>query len=133
MKGDKDMDITLEAVEKVIDATGVDFKTAKKALEETDGNPEDAIKYLTPEKNIDKAQDIVEKIKEKVEEGNVTKVQIRRKDEILLSLPVNVGIIGGVVGVAAAPWAFIAAAIAAFGFGCTVEIVKKDGTIDKVE
>ena len=66
------MDITLEAVEKVIDATGVDFKTAKKALEETDGNPEDAIKYLTPEKNIDKAQDIVEKIKEKVEEGNVT-------------------------------------------------------------
>ena len=52
---------------------------------------------------------------------------------MLLSLPVNVGIIGGVVGVAAAPWAFIAGAIAAFGFGCTVEIVKKDGTVDKVE
>ncbi|SHI18329.1 protein of unknown function [Butyrivibrio fibrisolvens DSM 3071] len=127
------MDITLEAVEKVIDATGVDFKTAKKALEVTEGNVEDAIKYLTPEKDNAEVKDIIDKIKERVEEGNVTKVQIRRKDEILLSLPVNVGIIGGVVGVAAAPWAFIAGAIAAFGFGCTVEIVKKDGTIDKVE
>ncbi|WP_026508883.1 DUF4342 domain-containing protein [Butyrivibrio sp. MC2013] len=124
--------ITIEAIEKVIDETGVDFKTAKKALEQTGGVAEDAIKYLTPDSDNKESQDLVSKLKEKIEEGNVAKVQIRRKDEILLSVPVNVGIIGGVVGVTAAPWAFIGAAIAAFGFGCVLEIVKKDGTVDKI-
>ena len=37
-------------------------------------------------------------------------------DEIILKVPVNVGIIGGLIGAAAAPWALIAGTIAAFGF-----------------
>jgi hypothetical protein len=43
-----------------------------------------------------------------------------------------VGIIGGIIGAAAAPWALIAGTIAAFGFGCKLEIVKKDGTTDEI-
>ena len=53
-------------------------------------------------------------------------------DEIILKVPVNVGIIGGLIGAAAAPWALIAGTIAAFGFGCKLEIVKKDGTTDEI-
>ena len=127
------MEITVEAIERVIDETGVDFKTAKQALEEKDGNAEAAIRYLNPEKEekVD-TEDIMARLKAKIDEGNVSKIQIRRKDEILMSVPVNVGIIGGAFGVLAAPWAMIAGAVAAFGFGCTLEVVKKDGTVDKV-
>ena len=59
-------------------------------------------------------------------------LQIRKDDEIILKVPVNVGIIGGIIGAAAAPWALIAGTVAAFGFGCKLEIVKKDGTTDEI-
>ncbi|MBE5848531.1 MAG: DUF4342 domain-containing protein [Lachnospiraceae bacterium] len=123
------MQITLEAVEKVMELTGVDYAGAKEALVKADGNVDEAVKLITPrvQEGNDKVKETVEKIKAKVKEGNVDKVQISKDGEIVLSLPVNIGIIGGIVGLAAAPWAFIAASIATLGFGCKVEIVKKDG------
>ncbi len=122
------MQITLEAVEKVMELTGVDYAAAKDALVKADGDVDEAVKLITPDgKSDDKVKDTVEKIKAKVKEGNVDKIQISKDGEIVLSLPVNIGIIGGIVGLAAAPWAFIAATIATLGFGCKIEIVKKDG------
>ena len=74
----------------------------------------------------------VEKIKELVRKGNVSKIVVRRKGEVLLSIPVNVGIVGAVVGITAAKWAILAAALATVGFGCSVEIVKDDGEVVNV-
>ena len=91
------MEITLEAIEKVMEATGVEYKTAKEALTKTNGNADEAIKLIRPD-TIDigeEAKAAVEKLKKKVEEGNVDRIQIRKDDEIVLSVPVNVGIIGG--------------------------------------
>ncbi len=59
-------------------------------------------------------------------------IRIIKDGETVLSIPVNVGIIGGIIGVAAAPWAFIAATLTTLGFGCKVEIVKKDGSTDEL-
>ena len=129
------MEITLEAVEKVMEQTGADFKTAKEALTKTDGNVDEAIKLICPD-TIDvgeEAKAVVEKLKRKVEEGNVSRIQIRKGDEIVLSVPVNVGIVGGIIGLAAAPWALIAGSVAAFGLGCKLEVVKKDGTTDEIK
>ena len=127
------MQITLEAVEKVMELTGGDYAAAKEALVKADGDADEAIKLLTSEeKSDDKVKETVEKIKAKVKEGNVDKIQISKDGEIVLSLPVNIGIIGGIVGLAAAPWAFIAATIATLGFGCKIEIVKKDGSTDEI-
>ncbi len=127
------MQITLEAVEKVMELTGVDYAAAKEALIKADGDVDEAIKLITPEERPDdKVKDTVEKIKAKVKEGNVDKIQISKDGEIVLSLPVNIGIIGGIVGLASAPWAFIAATIATLGFGCKIEIVKKDGSKDEI-
>ncbi len=113
------MQITLEAVEKVMELTGIDFAAAKEALVKADGDVDEAVKLITPEEKADdKVKETVEKIKAKVKEGNVDKIQISKNNEIVLSLPVNIGIIGGIVGLAAAPWAFIAATIATLGFGC---------------
>ena len=129
------MEITLEAIEKVMEATGVEYKTAKEALTKTNGNADEAIKLIRPD-TIDigeEAKAAVEKHKKKVEEGNVDRIQIRKDDEIVLSVPVNVVIIGGFLGLAAAPWAMIAGSVAAFGLGCKLEVVKKDGTTDEVK
>lgn len=129
------MNITLEAVEKVMEQTGVEYKVAKEALLKTDGDVDAAIKLIRPdvkdvEEDIKKA---IDKLKAKVEEGNVDRVQIKKGDEVVFSVPVNVGIVGGLLGLTAAPWALIAGAVAAFGLGCRLEVVKKDGTTDEVK
>lgn len=128
------MEITLEAVEKVMEETGVDYKTAKEALVNADGDVDAAIKAIQPQTQ-EISEDIkamMDKLKKKVNEGNVDRVQIKKDDEVVLSVPVNVGIVGGLVGLAAAPWALIAGSLAAFGFGCRLVIVKKDGTCDEI-
>ena len=129
------MEITLEAVEKVMDQTGVEFKAAKEALQKTDGDVDAAIKLIQPDmKDIgEDTKAIIDRLKKKVEEGNVDRIQIKKDDEVVFSVPVNVGVVGGILGFAAAPWALIAGAAAAFGLGCKLEVVKKDGTTDEVK
>ena len=128
------MQITLETVEKVMELAGVYYYTAKDALVKAEGNLDKALEDLAPTGTSvgDEIKDMIEKLKAKVKEGNVDRVQIRKDDEIILKVPVNVGIIGGIIGAAAAPWALIAGTIAAFGFGCKLEIVKKDGSTDEI-
>ena len=128
------MQITLETVEKVMELAGVDYYTAKEALVNADGDIDKALESLAPNSSSvgDEIKDLIDKLKAKVKEGNVDRVQIRKDDEVILKIPVNVGIIGGLIGAAAAPWALIAGTIAAFGFGCKLEIVKKDGSVDEV-
>ena len=75
---------------------------------------------------------VIEKIKDLVKKGNVSKIIVRRRGEVLLSIPVNVGVVGAVVGLAAAKWAVLAAVLGTVGFGCTVEILKDDGDIVNV-
>lgn len=139
--------ITLEAVEAVMEQANVEFPAAKEALVQADGNVEQAVRALTgePEEetvkdaeytadpDMDPVDEIISKLKKLVKSGNVDRIVVRRGDDVLLNIPVNVGLVGSVIGLAAAPWAVIAAAVAAFGFSCKVEIIKKDGTKEEVE
>ena len=75
------------------------------------------------------ADDMVSKIKELVAEGNVSRIRIRKGDNIILNLPLSVGLIGTALGLVAAPWAVILGTISPIGFKCTVEVEKKDGTV----
>ena len=52
--------------------------------------------------NNNKVQAIVEKVKELVQRGNVSRIVVRKGERVLLNIPVNVGIVGGVVSVASA-------------------------------
>ncbi|MBE5845338.1 MAG: DUF4342 domain-containing protein [Butyrivibrio sp.] len=126
------MNITIEAIEKVMGQTGVDYAAAKEALMQTNGDADEAIKLLQP-KSCEIGEDVkklIDKLKKIVNEGNVDRIQIKKDDEIVLSVPVNVGIVGGIIGLTAAPWALIAGSVAAFGLGCKLVVVKKDGTTD---
>ena len=71
---------------------------------------------------------VVDRLKEAVKQGNVDRIKVIRDDEVLLNIPVNVGVLGGIIGIATVPWALIIGAIAGVGLGCRIEIVKKDGS-----
>lgn len=122
------MEISLEAIDAVRERTGVSYKEAKEALEQAGGSVVDAI-VLLEEKSTAKTDDVLEKIKAAVKEGNVNKIRVKRDGKVLLTVPVNAGIAGGLVGLAVAPWwGILAAAAAAYGFNCKFEIVKDDGS-----
>lgn len=133
------MEIKLEDLDQVRERTGVSYAEAKMALEEADGNVVDAIVALeeknvkTTEKNSEVAKEIVEKIKKAFKEGNVTKIQMKREGKIILSIPVNVGIVGGIVGASFVPWAIIPAMLAAYGFDCKFSLVRDDGSVEDIE
>lgn len=126
------MEITLEKIELVKDRTGASYKDAKDALEAADGNVVDAI--IDIEENIDLKQalepncvgaSLLDTLKGVIRKGNVSKVVVKRDGERLINLPVNAVIIGA----ALSPLGTIVGISAAFGFKCTIEIVKVDGTI----
>ena len=127
------MEITLEKIELVKDRTGVTYAEAKKALEDADGSVVDAIIAIEESVNAgekkrdfgEKGKSLFESLKELVKKGNVSRIQVKKNDEIVLNVPLNAGILG----IAIAPLASVVAIAATFGFKCKIEVVKTDGTI----
>lgn len=122
------MNITLENIDAVRERSGASYEEAREALEVSGGSVVDALVYLEQKKSA-QTNDLLEKVKAVVKEGNVNKIRVKRDGKVLLTVPVNVGIVGGLVGLAAAPWwGILGAAAAAYGFDVKFEIVKEDGS-----
>ena len=126
------MEITLEKIELVKDRTGVSYAEAKEALEAADGSVVDAI--ISIEEQIDEEAStnftkqgnaVIENLKALVKKGNVSKIVIKKDGDVMLNIPVNLGILGTVI----APWGAVLGVLAAFGTKCTIELVGEDGTI----
>jgi len=86
------MEITLEKIELVKDRTGVSYKEAKEALEQADGSVVDAI--IAIEETIDissksklgeQGSAMVEKIKDAIRKGNISKITIKKDEEVILN------------------------------------------------
>ncbi len=125
------MNITLEDIDEVRRRSGAGYEEAREALEASGGSVVDALIYLE-KKNKSKTDDRIEKIKAIVKEGNVNKIRLKKDEKVLLTVPVNVGIVGGLVGLTAAPWAILAAGAAAYGFDVKFELVKEDGSASDI-
>ena len=126
------MEITLEKIELVKDRTGVSYREAKEALEATEGNVVDAIIKIEDEINAkvgaklsDNGAKVVEKIKEYIRKGNVSRITIKRDGEVMLNIPVTVGVVGTVL----APWLTVIGSIVALGMKCEILLTKDDGTV----
>lgn len=124
------MEISLEKIELVKDRTGVSYREAKEALIAENGSVVDAIIRIEDEIDIaprtaaeNAASDIVGKIKDLVRKGNVSKVVVRRDDQVVLSIPVTLGVIGSVL----LPEAALFSTIVALGVKCSISIVTTDG------
>ena len=127
------MEITLEKIELVKDRTGVTYAEAKEALEAAEGSVVDAIIAIEETVNSGqkgrgfgkKGEALFDSIKKLIKKGNVARIQVKRDGELVLNVPVNAGIVGAVI----APIASVIGVVAAFGFKCTIEVIKEDGTI----
>ena len=127
------MEITLEKIELVKDRTGVTYKEAKEALEKVNGNVVDAIILL--ENEVDEAsssqkigargEHIIARIKEVIKRGNIARIVVKRNDELILNIPLNLGVLGVVI----APWGMLIGVLAAFSFKCQIELVTDSGDI----
>lgn len=127
------MEITLEKIELVKDRTGATYKEAKEALEANDGSVVDAIVAIEETINKDydeyseplKDNKIIEKAKAIIAKGNVSRIIVRKDDEVFVNFPLTVS----VVGVVLVPWGVIFGAIAAVGLNCAIEFVNDKGEI----
>jgi hypothetical protein len=69
------------------------------------------------------ADNLIEKVKELLHEGNVTRIIVKdEKGKVLLEIPVTVGVIGVVL----APWLAALGVIAALATNCTVVIERRE-------
>lgn len=118
------MDINLDKVDQVRERTGVSYREAREALEKTDGDVVEAIIYLEDRKRgwqerfQVRGQDLVERVKEIIHQGNVTRIRVRQGDKVLLEFPVSVG----VVGVLLLPTLAALGVVAALVTQCTIEV-----------
>jgi len=126
------MEINLEKIDTVRERTGASYKEAKEALEFANGDVLDAIIYLESQQqkkfktNIsEKGNEIIEKLKEIVKKGNITRILIKRDDDIIINIPITAGAIGAVIFTPAT----ITGILAALATGCKLEIVSDDGEV----
>lgn len=142
------MEIKLEQVDQVRERTGVSYSKAKEALEITNGNVLDAI-ILIEEQNgafftnvnegngdssSQKSETIEELkswLKDLINKGNVTRIKVKKEEQVIVDIPVNAGIAAGVIALIIPPiLAFIV--VAAVVTKVTIEITKEDGSIEVV-
>ncbi|WP_350342480.1 DUF4342 domain-containing protein [Proteinivorax tanatarense] len=120
----------IRKIEYIIEKTKVSYETAHKVLLNCNG---DEIKAVEKIKELNKnsstysetitveGSNLLEKIKEIIREGNVTKIIVKSKKKVMLEIPVTVG----AVGVILAPYAAAIGAIAMLVTDCTLEIEKE--------
>jgi hypothetical protein len=131
------MEINLEKIEMVKERTGVSYKEAKEALEKANGSVVDAI--INIEENVGVASDedtvrsfmdgdIIGKVKETLAKGNMSRIMVRKDDDVILNLPLSAGVLGAFI----APWGIIVGAIAAAGLNCKVEFVNDKGEVTDI-
>ena len=125
------MDISLEKIDSIVARTNVTYREAKEALEKCNGDVVDAIIYLETKKAdwkgdlSDISHEMVEKVKEILKKGNVTKITVKKDGEIIMNIPVTVAAVGAIISV---PLALIGLGGALLS-KCTIEILKEDGEV----
>lgn len=127
------MEITLEKIDTIRERTGLTYKEAKEALEENNGDVVETLIHLEAThkggrwtENLTAAgNEIIDKLKELLKQGNVTKIRVKKDSNILLDIPITAGAIGTLL----APQLAAVGAVVAVISKITVEIEKPDGEV----
>lgn len=126
------MSVTLEKVDEVRNRTGASYSEAKEALEFTGGDVLEAIVYIEqmrqeiPKKDSfaddlsDRGTEIIEKLKELVKKGQVTRILLQKDGSTVLDIPIVAGAVGALIFTGATAVGILAA----LATGCELMIVK---------
>lgn len=117
----------LEVVDEIRVRAKVGYELAKEALDASGGDLLDALVYLEKRGEIGQTSPI-ERLKNAIDTGFVSQIQIIRGEEILFDIPLVVG------AVIATKWAvpFSVALLTAIATDCEIRIVQRDGTDFKI-
>ena len=78
---------------------------------------------IVTEKISISADNLIQKVKELIQEGNVTRIIIKDdKERILLEMPATIGVIGALL----VPWLAALGAIAALATNCTIIVERRE-------
>ncbi|KYH28587.1 MULTISPECIES: DUF4342 domain-containing protein [Clostridium] len=131
-------DITLEKIDILRERTGISYTEAKEALEECDGNVVDALIFIENKNKKNSKDDLyatkdefISWIKETIQKGNVNRIRIKKDDKEICDIPVNAGMVAGMLALWYPPLMALGILSAVFA-KITVEIVKSDGSVEVV-
>jgi subtilase family serine protease len=113
----------LEKIDIVRERTGCSYEKAKFYLDQNDQNVVEAIIAFEQEHKLKEeyevsGENLLNKIKELIKEGNVRKIIIKQNDKVVLNIPVNFGIVALVL----APYLAVIGAIIAVSQKYTIEV-----------
>jgi len=81
------------------------------------------VENIVTEKFSVSADNLIEKVKELIHEGNVTRIIIKDdKGRVLLEMPATIGVIGALL----VPWLAALGAIAAIATNCTMIVERRE-------
>eukprot|EP00828_Plagiopyla_frontata_P004418 TRINITY_DN1158_c0_g1_i4.p2 TRINITY_DN1158_c0_g1~~TRINITY_DN1158_c0_g1_i4.p2 ORF type:complete len:508 (-),score=79.56 TRINITY_DN1158_c0_g1_i4:286-1809(-) len=131
----------------VKERTNVTYEEAKRALEVCDGDVLESLIYIEKNqsqnlfneednfyesiKNSISLDELKAYFKEVIDKGNVTRIKIKKDEKELVDIPVNAGVAATIIGIIIPPILAVAI-IAAVATKITIEITKKDGTVEVV-
>lgn len=119
----------LEKIDVIRERTDLDFAEAKELLEEANWDILEALAIHEQEEKATvnewevKGQEVVNKVKQLVKEGNVTKIRVKSNGNTILEIPVTVGVVGAVL----APKLAVLGAATCMLTKCTIEFERKGG------
>ena len=72
------------------------------------------------------ANELVDKVKQLIHEGNIRKIRLIHKDHTLFEIPLSLGVPAIALGIIVAPILAAVAAVAAIVTECTIEVEKAE-------
>ncbi|NLV91918.1 MAG: DUF4342 domain-containing protein [Firmicutes bacterium] len=121
-------DEELRKVDLVRERTGLSYRECREVLTKSQWNVVDALvlaeQYREEWENswTVRGRQVLDKVRELVRQGNVTRIRIKHKDEILVEFPVTAAVAGALV----LPKAAIIAAGVCLFTQCTIEVDRED-------
>jgi len=138
----------LEKIDALRERLNATYAQAKEALDIADGDLTLALIHLEKQIPVDSkpqadkqekeesenfVRNVIEQIKNIIQEGNVTKVRLKNGEKVLIEIPATVGVVGvGVLLFSPLMLAITAlGAVAALSKDMVLEIEKTDGTVER--
>ncbi|MEC9489047.1 MAG: DUF4342 domain-containing protein [Halanaerobium sp.] len=112
----------LEKVDIIKERLGVSYEKAYEALQAEKDDLVKALIRLEKEESREEitvmGHELVQKVKEIIKKGNVTKVRVKHDGKVLVEIPVTLGVAGALI----LPQIAVLAGIAALVTQCTLEV-----------
>jgi urease accessory protein UreF len=118
----------LEKIDIVRERMNIGYEAAKAALEAVNWDVVEALVKVEQEARNSKEEifvrgnELVEKVKDLIRKGNVSRIRVKQDEKVLVEIPVTAGVVGALI----APQLAIIGAVAALVSRCTVEIERQD-------